>query len=216
MNEWIWSIGGIVLIEETWSTPRKLRDNANLLTVNPTRIDLDLDTCRYVVFINFFTVIKFDELQKLRFCFFKQLKFISYLFHIFCLGYQTVILVPQITLTEATSIGTIKYYVNYSSSGLQNLRIFKCLVLLKRNIYVILLSPRNMHINWTAPEEVTAVLTFIHNTPLTSCCKCALREIDSNSAEGNVSVSGNGSTADWIYCFMSCLTIWNLLQAPLG
>lgn len=35
----------------------KLCDNANLLTINPTQTDLALDACRYVDFLDFFTVI---------------------------------------------------------------------------------------------------------------------------------------------------------------
>jgi hypothetical protein len=91
----------------------KFCDNANLLTINPTQTDLALDVCRYVVFLDFFTVILFADLKKNMCLFFKQLKFISCFFHIlasqcFILEDQAVVDVTLNTLTEATCIDTIK------------------------------------------------------------------------------------------------------------
>jgi hypothetical protein len=77
--------------------------------------------------------------------FFIQLKFISCFFHIlasrcFSLDDHTVVGVILNILTEATCTDTIKSYVDYSNSGLQNLRIFKSPCPLMRNVCYITAS----------------------------------------------------------------------------
>jgi len=40
VNEWVWSIGGMILTGENWSSGRKTSYSGSLSTTNPTRTDL--------------------------------------------------------------------------------------------------------------------------------------------------------------------------------
>lgn len=64
-----------------------------------------------------------------------------------------------------------------------------------------------MHINLIATEEVIAVLTFIHNTSVTSNYECTLREIDNTVMRGMLLFRRMEVQQTGVNCFVSFLII---------